>query len=563
MAVIVTLTEEQKAVVEAPLKAGETALVLARAGTGKTTCLQALAEHNPGTRILYLVFNRQNAKDAGARFPRNCEVKTSHALAYRYEGHRFKKKGFGELSLSDIRQELQLDSFNEAYWIRESLKRFHQSGEHQLEPKHLRGPYLGENHVELIQKLWERTCDPTSGLRQSYDGYLKLFSDNICRGAYSWDPMREFEVVMLDEGHDTNPCVARLIRHLAEAGRHALVLIGDSHQAIYGWRGAVDAMAEFRRLPKVCTFQLTGSFRFGPDIAEKANQVLNLSTTLERGPDVIGLGGKPGQGERAILGRTNRALLTEAIELLDSGEACALYLAATTAEKNWDPSEAYNFGIFRSTYLLWAGLREKGMHPRMCQFQSFEELTRYLAELRDDDGDSLDPELAGAVRFVEQYAYRVPTILDAITQACTSPQKAEVVFSTAHRSKGGEWNRVKLLNDFPIFQPATEEEPRHFSQEEINLAYVAITRGRCKVTDYLGNEVIVPEPEEDGSEEEDEEEGDDDDSVDLTELGEVSECRRCGCSFNDDGPTAIGSLESSEHPGYCWECAWIVTGRDA
>lgn len=48
------LTSEQLAVVSTKLVAGERLKVLAFAGTGKTTCLQAWAEHNPRKNILYI-----------------------------------------------------------------------------------------------------------------------------------------------------------------------------------------------------------------------------------------------------------------------------------------------------------------------------------------------------------------------------------------------------------------------------------------------------------------------------------------------------------------------------
>jgi F-box protein, helicase, 18 len=495
------LTDEQRAIVQTPLIPGRTLLVLARAGAGKTTTLEALCRANPDKRFLYLAFNKATAVEATQRFPSNCDAKTTHAFSYRYEGYKFRGKGgFYDLNLGDICSATEDSySFKEAYWLRESLKAFHRSGEQQVEAKHLRGLPMGAEHIYAIQTLWDMTCDPASTLKQSHAGYLKLFIDNICRNAYRKNPFAPYAAILLDEAHDTDPAVERLFRYLASQGRHSLILVGDPHQAIYAWRGATNAMENFKGLHGVHTFTLSGSFRFGNEIAVTANEVLDLSTKLDRGPDVAGLGGTKSKGDHAILSRTNRALLQEALSLVERG--MRLHMAATTSEKGWSPEELYNFNLFRSVDQLSRGIREKGMHPRVCQFEDFAELVDYLAEARDDAGDSLDAELSGAVAFVSEHGCEVPKVLAQISAACTSPQGASITVSTAHRAKGLEWDTVRLLDDFEILKDTTtdcdsddvpDDEP--FDQEEVNLLYVAVTRGRQKVTAADGSELEIPAP---------------------------------------------------------------------
>jgi hypothetical protein len=189
-------------------------------------------------------------------------------------------------------------------------------------------------------------------------------------------------------------------------------------------------MENFKGLHGVCTFTLSGSFRFGNQIADTANEVLDLSTKLDRGPDVAGLGGTKSKGDHAIIARTNRALLQEAMSLVE--RVMRLHLAATTSEKGWNPEELYNFNLFRSVHQLSLGMRERGMHPRVCQFEDYAELLDYLAEARDDAGDSLDVELSGAVTFVSEHGCEVPRILALISGACTA---SEAIYALAHRAE--------------------------------------------------------------------------------------------------------------------------------
>ena len=53
----------------------------------------------------------------------------------------------------------------------------------------------------------------------------------------------------------------------AQRDHAQLVMVGDSAQAIYGWRGATDVMTGF----DAEQLTLTRSFRFGPQIADEAN----------------------------------------------------------------------------------------------------------------------------------------------------------------------------------------------------------------------------------------------------------------------------------------------------
>lgn len=55
-------------------------------------------------------------------------------------------------------------------------------------------------------------------------------------------------------------------------------MVGDSAQAIYGWRGARDIMTGFDGT----RLTLSQSFRFGPRLAEEANRWLRIAGAAGR-----------------------------------------------------------------------------------------------------------------------------------------------------------------------------------------------------------------------------------------------------------------------------------------
>lgn len=120
-----------------------------------------------------------------------------------------------------------------------------------------------------------------------------------------------FDLILFDEAQDANPTTADiLLRQPAQK-----VFVGDAHQQLYAFRGATDALAAF---PAEDTRYLSGSFRFGPEVAAMANALLRTYKG-ERVP-LRGLGGLDSLGPPkrhspyAIICRSNAAVFGSAVE---------------------------------------------------------------------------------------------------------------------------------------------------------------------------------------------------------------------------------------------------------
>merc|ERR1711983_330143 len=89
-------------------------------------------------------------------------------------------------------------------------------------------------------------------LGMTFDGYLKLFQLEGHK--------LEHDFMLVDEAQDVTPVVADIVL----SQKKPTILVGDPHQSIYGFRGAVNAMAKVNATETLC---LTQSFRFGPEIS--------------------------------------------------------------------------------------------------------------------------------------------------------------------------------------------------------------------------------------------------------------------------------------------------------
>ena len=94
------------------------------------------------------------------------------------------------------------------------------------------GP-VGAAVIGLAKKAWEDlTSGPTGRLKPVPDVFLKQWQ--LSR------PHLGYDVVLYDECQDADPCVADVVSRQNHA---QLIAVGDSAQAIYGWRGAGDFLA--------------------------------------------------------------------------------------------------------------------------------------------------------------------------------------------------------------------------------------------------------------------------------------------------------------------------------
>lgn len=452
-------TTEQAAIIAAAAT-GKNLVIQAGAGTGKTSTLRMVASELSGSSVLYVAYNRTIAKEAAASFPAGVTCRTAHSLAFATEGRRFAHRLNAPRDLParraavlgtmwlELGPHLSVSPVQMARIAVDTVTRFCYSADDEIDLCHVPAQtgIIGANHdalaetvVPFARRAWADINDVDGVLKFQHDHYLKIWALT--------GPHLSADVVMLDEGQDTNPVVAQVVQSQTHAQR---IAVGDSCQQLYAWRGASDALDNWDA--DECLY-LSQSWRFGPAIAQEANRWLaHIGTALH-------LSGNPRIASsltemptpKAVLCRTNAESIMEVLRILGRGQRAALAGGGVEIKRLAEAADDLQNG-------------RRTNHPELCVFETWSAVQEYV------DNDRGGQDLKPFVALIDSHG--ADTVLSAV-DALSEEDRADTVVSTAHKAKGREWQSVRIAEDFPEPNPG-EEIPKTLAM----LAYVAVTRAR-------------------------------------------------------------------------------------
>lgn len=454
------------------------------AGCSKTTTLMMVA-NQVDMNSLYLAFNKSMAVEAEEKFPSWVTVKTTHALAFAKFGRDIATKlkrpsgqyvnvcGTGTevaryFRIKDIRYPVGgiyklITSAGIGRAVRETVNAFEYSADPHITSAHVSKCALKDKKdlpstvisayyrtvLDHAKRLWSLRTDPSSDILATHDTYLKLYQ-------LSKPDLSSYPMIYLDEAQDTNECVLDIIKNQTAS---KIVVVGDMYQQIYQFRGSINAMA----LLPYAESKLTQSFRFGQPIADIANAILSCGSTKT---DIRGwekatsrvleskVGITPPRG-CTILYRTNMALVLDAVDYLHAGKKVNLEIDVKDFTK-----------LLESAMELKNGNMKGVKHENLLPYASWYDF--------EDEVTNSSSELSRVYTIVEDGDYeRVIGMLK--TQS--NVDKPDLILTTAHKSKGREFDMVMLADDFPS-NFNSEGEWVGLNDMERNLLYVGATRAR-------------------------------------------------------------------------------------
>lgn len=517
-------TDEQIEIVKAcrVMQPGDALRIIAYAGAGKTSTLRLIGASLGGSGV-YLAFNKDIAKEAAAGFPENIKSKTINSLAFGAVGvgGRLATRQDASWVMSVVRNGWLDESathgvkeFRQATLTGRTLARFFESdaaeptaemvaavldaagfGEPRNPPTDKR-----EARKQEIRRMQRAALEPMI-LRQARAAWEAIYGDdgdawraggiNLTHGAYVKILERSsaliastfapFRYLLLDEAQDVNAVQISIVRQ-AMAGGTMIVAVGDTFQAIYSWRGSVNSL---EILPGRA-LHLSGSFRFGSEIAEFAARTLDSRPGGGLPVPLRGLGA-PGRvvpvetisDRGVVICRTNAGVLRVA------GPAALRGRKVCVMGGVQDLADEVSSAI--------------ALHDGRLGDVKADALKRFLTwqELVDEHAATQEPDLRRFIEYVEDG--QVIKWIDAIRRQSASEDRADLVVTTCHKSKGKEWDVVTLYGDFCAGTRAwkrhaaacADGDPQAIRSavEEWHLVYVGATRAKVELR--LATELAV------------------------------------------------------------------------
>ncbi|XP_077399338.1 F-box DNA helicase 1 isoform X2 [Vanacampus margaritifer] len=499
------MTSEQLHILSHDIQKDHLVKIVAFAGTGKTTTLIKYAAQRLHLRFLYVAFNKSVAREALQRFPPNVDCKTVHSLAYRDIGKLYQKKLTFNLSSFSINTVLPegRGGYAKAKVVAMTLNSFMASVDETINVSHvpsaqvsLQGLKTSINeddkqlYVRDARDIWMKMKDlnetDVKGYNMTHDGYLKLWQLQKPKVRLS----DQYDVIFIDEAQDCTPTIMDVLL-IQRCGK---ILVGDPHQQIYTFRGAINAL---QTVEHTHIYYLTQSFRFGAEIAYVGASILTVCKQVHKilvggrqkgsvfdgksaqAQQDVTNGKSPSKGNTAILFRCNFGVFSEAVRLIEANTECSIHFVGGVD----------NIGLNKIKD-IWYLMEDKENRKliRDHLIASFAKIKQNSIEaLKSYAHHTLDRDLDAKLTIVAKYKNRIPDLVKRLRRHSEdNAGKADFILGTVHKAKGLEFEIVMVSDDF-VNVPYSRHNMHHFvddfsfskiPHDEWNLLYVAVTRAK-------------------------------------------------------------------------------------
>lgn len=423
--------------------------IVALAGTGKTELLMEFARCHDRMKWRYLAFNKSLLESMNSKFPPNVRGKTFHAIAYARFAEPFKKKLHINFNLQAVRRLVGWSEFEG--WeiavtaLRQWRKEFMASaselpalGQLPLEywkwihsHPHILNEIGGpDGFVRAAEKLWSGTIDPRQEtINTPLDAPLKL----MCLADFKWGT----HGVLVDESQDLSACLI----YALQKQKIPVVMVGDPSQNLYEWRvGKGNWNPENR-------FNLTGSWRFGSEVADKANHFLKALGRTEF---------LEGKKENSSF-KASGIVWKENLTWISRTQAGAMEGAISALKAGYRPSWVGQGTLDRISALMDLSQHRSSLNPWLSGLKSLDEVQKMAEE-------SGSLEWKSSLKLLRSMSTeKLKEVLSVLNQ----PNRGNVQVTTVHQAKGKTFEETYLHTDLKWDSNLSEE---------MRINYVGLTR---------------------------------------------------------------------------------------
>jgi superfamily I DNA/RNA helicase len=481
----------------------------ARAGSGKTTTGVFAASSIPAKRkVAYVAFNKHNVEELKKKLPSRVACYTLHAMglsaltAYRRGAQPTLTKTKFRTILRKIVQSTDNDALDKA--IFESVKELCDKARMTLaKPSNFDWVINNFGVFDPVYRVIARTdmSDP-AGYSAELTDYMKWAAEYAMgesvkifkeSGEIDYTDMvylpnalnlvlPQKDVLFVDEAQDLNSAQIGLVLKATANGGY-IVALGDEFQAIQGFAGAandsIDRIATIKsadRLPLPICFRCPQSHvslaqKIVPDILwrDDADEGCIAEVNNDSMMSLVK------QGDMVIC-KHNAPLIKGALELIKRGMPAKVRGrdvsgALAAYARDVDAVKISGCENFRSCFM--------GKIDAVCNAE---------VSLADGEKDRIDAAMdrAECMRVIVESRPEIGSIeqLVGVIDRIFSDDEGAAMFSSVHRAKGAEGERVFVMNASGFVVDYKEEADGWRSQQLMNLRYVALTRAKREM--YFG-----------------------------------------------------------------------------
>lgn len=468
----------QKAIFDFIANDTRNAVINAVAGSGKTTTIVKSLEQIPSNKVIYfLAFNKAIVEELKTKVPSYVNVSTLHSVGA-------KALFASRKSSLDDKKALSVIDFLKPAWIDEDEELDEEYGSrvkklvdlfrvNLIQDEDELSLCARKHDIEMLNGECRRAMDVVRHMnmdKRRHDFVDMLYIPAMDKGVRV--PLAD--VIFIDECQDLNKAQQVLIQKMLKPeGR--FIAVGDPRQAIYGFAGAdVESFNNLKGMPHTVELPLSVNYRCGKKIIELAKAIvptIEAHDGAEDGTVNESASFKEIQDGDMVLCRNTAPLVKMCLEFIRDGKKAyvkggdigknLINLILRSKAKTIDKLERFMNDQLEST---WKRLKNK--YP-------------YLPE------GELELEPAYAIlnekkivleTIVDNQKVKTPKKLIEWIEKLFTEEKAGVCFSTIHKSKGLENERVFIIERH--LMPAKYATKDWQKEQESNLEYVAYTRAK-------------------------------------------------------------------------------------